>query len=127
VPNNFVLYGGTAVALRHGHRTSVDFDYFSDKPLDHGRLEKTLPLLNAGEVLRRGPSELVVSVDIRADKVKLSFFGGLQFGRVGTPDKIPGHGLIAAPIDLLATKLKALHDRVEEPQKAHQLEPAMEM
>ncbi|VAW40374.1 hypothetical protein MNBD_DELTA03-369 [hydrothermal vent metagenome] len=24
----FVLYGGTAIALRLGHRTSVDFDFF---------------------------------------------------------------------------------------------------
>lgn len=27
----FVLYGGTAVALRLGHRTSVDFDFFTEK------------------------------------------------------------------------------------------------
>ncbi|WP_373321508.1 nucleotidyl transferase AbiEii/AbiGii toxin family protein [Rivihabitans pingtungensis] len=30
----FVLYGGTAIALRLGHRESVDFDFFSDRPLD---------------------------------------------------------------------------------------------
>ncbi|MEG2185298.1 MAG: nucleotidyl transferase AbiEii/AbiGii toxin family protein, partial [Cloacibacillus sp.] len=29
VPQDFVLYGGTAVALWFGHRTSVDFDFFS--------------------------------------------------------------------------------------------------
>ena len=29
VPSDFVLYGGTAVALRYGHRESVDFDFFS--------------------------------------------------------------------------------------------------
>ena len=27
VPTGFVLYGGTALALRLGHRQSVDFDY----------------------------------------------------------------------------------------------------
>lgn len=27
----FVLYGGTAIALRLGHRASVDFDFFSAK------------------------------------------------------------------------------------------------
>ena len=27
----FVLYGGTAIALRLGHRVSVDFDFFSEK------------------------------------------------------------------------------------------------
>lgn len=28
VPDAFVLYGGTALALRLGHRSSVDFDFF---------------------------------------------------------------------------------------------------
>ena len=27
IPDNFVLYGGTALALRLGHRQSMDFDY----------------------------------------------------------------------------------------------------
>ncbi|MFT4276024.1 MAG: nucleotidyl transferase AbiEii/AbiGii toxin family protein [Rhodopseudomonas sp.] len=31
---NFVLYGGTAVALHLGHRVSVDFDFFRSEPLD---------------------------------------------------------------------------------------------
>ena len=30
----FVLYGGTAISLRLGHRQSVDFDFFTDRPLD---------------------------------------------------------------------------------------------
>jgi hypothetical protein len=29
-----VLYGGTAIALRLGHRVSVDFDFFTDRSLD---------------------------------------------------------------------------------------------
>src|SRR5215475_12554990 len=31
---SFVLYGGTAVALHLGHRTSVDFDFVRSAPLD---------------------------------------------------------------------------------------------
>jgi len=34
VPGHFVLYGGTAIALRLGHRQSIDFDFFSDVDLD---------------------------------------------------------------------------------------------
>lgn len=34
VPEEFVLYGGTAVALHLGHRDSIDFDFFDRKPLD---------------------------------------------------------------------------------------------
>jgi nucleotidyltransferase AbiEii toxin of type IV toxin-antitoxin system len=28
LPSEFVLYGGTAVALHRGHRASLDFDFF---------------------------------------------------------------------------------------------------
>jgi hypothetical protein len=31
-PQAFVLYGGTALALRLGHRQSEDFDFFSNQP-----------------------------------------------------------------------------------------------
>ncbi len=31
-PKHFVLYGGTALALRLEHRESVDFDFFSHRP-----------------------------------------------------------------------------------------------
>ena len=34
VAMGFVLYGGTAIALRLGHRPSVDFDFFSERPLE---------------------------------------------------------------------------------------------
>jgi hypothetical protein len=29
VPDEFVLYGGTALALHFGHRTSSDFDFLA--------------------------------------------------------------------------------------------------
>ena len=38
VPESLVLYGGTALALRLGHRTSVDFDLFSSEALDFDAL-----------------------------------------------------------------------------------------
>jgi len=113
VPKRFVLYGGTAVALRYGHRHSVDFDYFSDRPLDLERLQKALPAIKAGEVLQQAHNSLTARIDIDGQPVKLSFFGDLGFGRVGQPDIIDHRATIASPIDLLATKLKTLHDRVE--------------
>ena len=33
-PETFMLYGGTALALRLGHRVSADFDFFSNQPFD---------------------------------------------------------------------------------------------
>jgi len=34
VRDKFVLYGETALALRLGHRASVDFDFFSFRPFE---------------------------------------------------------------------------------------------
>uniref|UniRef100_E6PQQ3 Protein containing DUF1814 n=1 Tax=mine drainage metagenome TaxID=410659 RepID=E6PQQ3_9ZZZZ len=38
-----VLYGGTAIALRIGHRHSVDFDFSTEKPLDKAAIMASLP------------------------------------------------------------------------------------
>jgi len=112
----YCLYGGTALALRYGHRPSVDFDFFSDRPLDKNRLEISLPWLTAATVLRNDPGTFIVLASPPRSKrsVKVSFFGSLKFGRVGMPE-LTGDGVVltASVRDLMATKLKALFDRVE--------------
>ena len=113
LPDHFVLYGGTAIALRLGHRSSIDFDFFSNAALDEGELHRALPVLDQATVLQRAPNTLVVSADVDDSPVRLSFFGGLRLGRVADPDRPEGGAAIAAPLDLLVTKLKALHDRIE--------------
>ncbi len=110
VPRGFVLYRGTALALRLGHRTSVDFDFFSSAPLDHPGLER-LPLLAGAEVLQTGADTLTVSVR-RAEPIKLSFFGPIRSGRVGEPEN-GGAVQVASLLDLGATKIKVLLQRVE--------------
>lgn len=47
-PANFTLYGGTAIALRLGHRFSVDFDFFSGEPFLPGEIHSTVPYLAGG-------------------------------------------------------------------------------
>lgn len=112
----YCLYGGTALALRYGHRPSVDFDFFSDRPLDKGRLEISLPWLTAATVLRNDPGTFIVLASPPRSKrtVKVSFFGNLKFGRVGMPERTSDGVVLTASVrDLMATKLKALFDRVE--------------
>jgi hypothetical protein len=41
----FFLAGGTALALRLGHRTSHDLDWFSTEGFDHSQLESALAAL----------------------------------------------------------------------------------
>ncbi len=54
--DGFVLYGGTAIALRLAHRPSVDFDFFNDKALDKSALKDSIPLLEQAEVLQDSPT-----------------------------------------------------------------------
>jgi Nucleotidyl transferase AbiEii toxin, Type IV TA system len=48
----FVLYGGTAIALRLGHRPSVDFDFFSESLLDKDALRATFSFIGGAPVLQ---------------------------------------------------------------------------
>ena len=113
VRDAFVLYGGTGLALRLGHRTSVDFDLFSHDPLDSERLFGLRLLANA-ETLQRSEDTLTVSLSTQAgDPVKLSFFGGIDLGRVGRPDQTEdGVAWVASLLDLLAMKLAVLVQRI---------------
>ena len=62
-PPQFVLYGGTALALRLAHRRSEDFDFFSAEPIDSTRLLDTIPYLREAEVIRRAENTLTCIVD----------------------------------------------------------------
>ena len=111
IPDNFVLYGGTALALRLGHRSSVDFYFFSSQTLDTEALYK-IPFIADAEVLQREPTALTLSVN-PPDPVKVSFFGDIGFGRVGNPDRTADGVLaVASLLDLFGTKLKVLLQRV---------------
>jgi hypothetical protein len=113
VPRDFVLYGGTAIALRLGHRQSKDFDFFSSKPFQPDDLERRVPFLVGVERLQAAPNTLTSLVD-RDGAVKVSFFGGLTLRRVRDPEPAEGPGfLVASLLDLAATKVKVVQDRAE--------------
>ncbi len=79
VPRHFVLYGGTAVALHYGHRTSADFDFFTSEPINADTLLRTLPLLRNAKPTQVGQNTLSAEVT-RGGVVKLQFLGGLPYG-----------------------------------------------
>ena len=109
----FVLYGGTAIALRLGHRASIDFDFFTDKLLDRRALQGAVPMLSQAKVLQDTPDTVSVLASGKS-RVKVSFFAALKIGRVGPPDWTEDGVLQVASLkDLLATKLKVLLQRVE--------------
>jgi hypothetical protein len=111
---SFVLYGGTAVALHLGHRTSVDFDFFRSMPLDKKEIEIAFSFMDGATTLQEDPNTLVLSAPMTSGPVKVSFFGGLAIGRINKPHHTSDSTLLVASLeDLLATKLKAILDRAE--------------
>jgi hypothetical protein len=53
-PEMFTLYRGTALALRLGHRASVDFDFFSNAPCNPDRSLPAKETGVGGSVVERG-------------------------------------------------------------------------
>lgn len=74
IPAEFVLYGGSAIALHLGHRQSVDFDFFGNRKFDLAKLAASVPFMAAAKITQREPNTLSGIVD-RGGPVKLSFFG----------------------------------------------------
>jgi len=68
-----VLYGGTAIALRCGHRVSVDFNFFAARPLERAALQSLLPWLKSSTVLQDQPGPSTVLSG--GDALRLGFPG----------------------------------------------------
>lgn len=111
---SFVLYGGTAVALHLGHRTSVDFYFFRSAPLRKSEIEASFRFMADARTIQEEANTLVINAPMPSGAVKVSFFGGLAIGRINDPLQTKDSTLLVASIeDLLATKLKAILDRAE--------------
>lgn len=113
----FVLYGGTAIALRLGHRTSIDFDFFATRALERDRIRDALPFAAMATVLqdeRNAWTLLIPHATMDEGAIKVSFFGLPGFGRVEPPDSTDdGILCVASIVDLMATKLKVILQRAE--------------
>jgi hypothetical protein len=112
-PDHFILYGGTAIALRLGHRQSVDFDFFTLMAFQPHSLLEELRYLKGAVVRRSSANNLTVTVD-RGGPVQLSFFGALGFGQVATEELAEGPRLkVATLIDLAGMKAAVVTQRAE--------------
>ena len=114
VPADFVLYGGTALALRLGHRTSEDFDFFASATFEPDVLRDRVAFLRdlpQSSFAQSKPNTLTATVD-RAGSVQVSFFGGLKLNRVNDPE-IAGESTVrvASLLDLAGTKAGTIYGR----------------
>jgi Nucleotidyl transferase AbiEii toxin, Type IV TA system len=113
VPDEFVLYGGTAIALHLGHRTSVDFDFFGGRSLNLEALEDNIPFLRDAKIVQREKNTLTAIVD-RGEPVKVSFFGVPKLPRLAQPHAVKENNLkIASLLDLAGTKASVIQVRAE--------------
>jgi hypothetical protein len=113
VPREFVLYGGTALALHLGHRNSVDFDFFGSRALDFSRIEQGISFLKGANIIQREKNTLSAIVD-RGGPVKVSFFGVPNLPRLSAAIVVADNGLgVASLLDLAGTKASVIQMRAE--------------
>ena len=113
VPNDFVLYGDTALALHFGHRQSVDYDFFGCHLFDPMRLAEKIPFLAGATITQQEPNTLSVIID-RGGLVKVLFFGVPGIAHLQIPLIAPDNGLqIASLLDLAGTKAAVVQQRAE--------------
>lgn len=112
-PKHFVLYGGTALALRLGHRVSEDFDFFTNATFDPQDLVDRVSYLRDGKVTLLRENTLTVVLD-RNGPVSVSFFGGLGLTRVSSPVTANDSGvLVASLLDIAGCKMAVVQTRAE--------------
>jgi hypothetical protein len=113
IPQEFTLYGGTAIALHLGHRQSIDFDFFGWNPFAPLDLAASLSFLKGGTVLQSEPNTLTMLID-RNGPVKISFFGVPRLKKIKRPHVASDNGLqIASLLDLAGTKVAVVQQRAE--------------
>jgi hypothetical protein len=84
IPAEFMLCGGTAIALQLGHRQSVDFDFFGCRAFDPVQLYSIVPLLNGSTVLQQAASTLTCRVE-RAEAKDYVDLHALLLAGIGLP------------------------------------------
>jgi len=94
----------------------VDFDFSNDQPLNQAVLMQHLPLLSTAQTLQAESNTWTLQVAAPNTQpgsggplAKVSFFGGIDVGRIGKPEMTAdGVVVVASPEDLLAHKLKVM-------------------
>lgn len=102
--DGFSLGGGTSLALRFGHRVSVDLDFFTT---DDFQTEEIFDALNLTDATIVGRAKNSLSVDAGGVKLDLLRHG---YRMLEVTDVLDGIRLISVP-DLAAMKLNALANR----------------
>ena len=112
-PDRFTLYGGTALALRLGHRQSLDFYFFSRQAFDPGALAREIPYLIGAEQVQVVSHTLTCRVE-RSGPVLVSFSGNLTLGEAEPREIAEGSKVhVASLLDIAGTKAAVVQQRAQ--------------
>jgi len=102
----FYLAGGTALALQIGHRTSVDFDFYTQRKFDSRKLREEF------DERFKNVQEIYIAKDtleLSVNGVEVSFFR-YPYPFIKSPQEIEGI-LLASIEDISAMKILAISQR----------------
>jgi len=72
--DNFILVGGTALALQIGHRNSIDIDLFGDSEIDVESFTSKLNEFGTFEIFKRSKNILITSINgVKTDFVNYKY------------------------------------------------------
>lgn len=104
--HDFVLAGGTALALQIGHRVSADFDFFSEKQFSTDVLYRELQKAGLKPIIQQ---ETEGTLTAMVNEVKVSLF---HYPYPFLDKKVHWKGIeIAGIIDIAAMKVMAITQR----------------
>lgn len=113
VPCQFVLCGGTAVALQLGHRSSIDFDFVAPDAFDPDEMLEKIAFLRDSKISQKSANTLTCIVE-RGAPVMVSFFGTPSVQLLEPPHVAQGnHMRIASLLDLSGMKAAVVQKRAE--------------
>jgi hypothetical protein len=100
----FALGGGTSLALRFGHRMSVDLDFFTEREFSPEDMLGD-PSLDGATVINRAANSLILDVGgVKLDLLRHAY------RKLEPTERISGVPLISLP-DMAAMKLNAIANR----------------
>jgi predicted nucleotidyltransferase component of viral defense system len=106
----FSLVGGTALALRYGHRSSDDLDLFFHEKFDHSSIEKELiHEFGPGFDYESGHKQFGIFCYLDKIKVDIVYFPYLPIGNIETINKIRMY----SSADIAAMKIQAILGRAK--------------
>lgn len=103
--DDFILVGGTALALQIGHRNSIDIDLFGDSEIDVERFTSKLNEFGTFEIFKRSKNILITSINgVKTDFVNYKYPLLKEY-------KIIQDVRLASKEDIAAMKLNAISGR----------------